>query len=186
MVSGVLACSMILVPMFSNAQTPGVPAREEALQALGDSAWVRLAGPTFGRVEGRVLARTPTDLVLIIDSQHSRIPATSIDTLWARGKATRTGALLGGLLGAGIGILVATQTVEEGESLEQTIPSVSFDWRGDPASSPYNAGCTVATLARSTGRTRRHGHIGPTTATGVRRGSSVPSPTWPQPFPPQQ
>jgi hypothetical protein len=107
---------MIFHPTSGNAQTPGVPTREEALQALNDIDWVRLAGGTFGRLEGTVLAHTATDLVLNVEAQPSRIPATSIDTLWARGKATKTSALVGGLLGAGIGILVATQTVEEGET----------------------------------------------------------------------
>jgi hypothetical protein len=115
-VSGALACSLIFLPLSGNAQTPRVPTRAEAIQALSDSDWVRLAGGTFGRLEGIVLAHTATDLVLSVEARPSRIPATNIDTLWARGKATKTGALLGALLGAGIGIVVATQAVEEGET----------------------------------------------------------------------
>lgn len=57
-------------------------------------------------VAGRVLARAGTELVLDIEPRPLRVPATSIDTLWTRAKATGTGALIGGLLGAGAWVLL--------------------------------------------------------------------------------
>jgi hypothetical protein len=113
-------CGLLLLPRLSGAQTPGGPRidadRHQVFQTLEDSQWVRLAGPGLGRREGRVLQHSPTEIVLSPQPQSLRVPATSIDTLWTKGTSSKTGALVGGLLGAGLGVLFATQTVEEGET----------------------------------------------------------------------
>jgi hypothetical protein len=108
---------MIFLPTVGGAQTPDpLATRQAALRALSDSQWVRLVGAGSGRREGKLLAHSATELVLGREPQPLRVPATSIDTLWVKGTASKSAALIGGLLGAGVGVLVATQAVEEGET----------------------------------------------------------------------
>ena len=113
-------CGLLILPGLGTAQTQGGPRldsdQQHVFQTLEDSQWVRLAGPGLGRREGRVLQHSPTEIVLSPEPQSLRIPATSIDTLWTKGTSSKTGALVGGLLGAGVGVLFATQAVEEGET----------------------------------------------------------------------
>jgi hypothetical protein len=82
---------------------------------LSDSQWIRVSRTGHARREARLLEHSATEIVLDLD-RPLRIPVTSIDTLWDRRTASKTGALVGGLLGAGIGVLVATQAVEKGET----------------------------------------------------------------------
>ena len=113
-------CGLLILPGLGTAQTQGGPRldsdRQQVFQSLEDSQWVRLAGPGLGRREGRVLQHSPTEIVLSPEPQPLRVPATSIDTLWTRGTSSKTGALVGGLLGAGLGVLFAAEAVEEGET----------------------------------------------------------------------
>jgi hypothetical protein len=85
------------------------------LEALSDSQWIRVSSTGHARREARLLEHSATEIVLDLD-RPLRIPVTNIDTLWDRRTASKTGALVGGLLGAGIGVLVATQAVEKGET----------------------------------------------------------------------
>jgi hypothetical protein len=113
----VVGCIDVFLPTFGSAQTPDpVATRQAALQALSDSQWIRLTSASFGRREGQLLAHSATELVLALEPEPLRIPATRIDTLWAKGTASKSGAIVGGLLGAGVGVLVATQAVEKGET----------------------------------------------------------------------
>ena len=106
-----------LPPTFASAQSSRpIPAQPPTFETLSDSQWVRVSRPEHGRREARLLRHTAGELVLDVGQSPLRIPATSIDTLWERRTASRTGALIGGLLGTGAGILVATQAVEEGET----------------------------------------------------------------------
>jgi hypothetical protein len=107
---------LLLLPTLAGAQTPDLATRQAAVQTLSDSEWVRLSSPTFGRLEGRILEHTAAELVLGTGPQPMRIPATSIDTLWTRARPSRTGAIVGALAGTVIGVLIATGTVERGES----------------------------------------------------------------------
>ncbi len=75
--------------------------RQSAFESLRDSQWVRLASPGLGRRQGRVLERSPTELVLSPEPQPMRVGATSIDTLWTRGTSVKTGAIAGALIGGG-------------------------------------------------------------------------------------
>ncbi len=93
------------------ADHPG-PMRQSAFETLKDSQWIRLASPELGRREGRLLQRSPTELILSPEPQPLRIPSASIDTLWTRGYSTKTGALVGALLGAGIGAVAAASLGE--------------------------------------------------------------------------
>jgi hypothetical protein len=108
---------VICLSAVARAQTSGpIATPQGVLQAVSDSAWIRASSAAHGRREARLLAHSATEFVLDLKPQPLRLPATSIDSVWERRTASKTGALVGGLLGAGIGILIATQAVEEGET----------------------------------------------------------------------
>lgn len=107
---------LIVFPVLVVAQTPQpIPAQPSMFEVLSDSQWIRVSSTGHARREARLLEHSATEIVLDLD-RPLRIPVTSIDTLWDRRTASKTGALVGGLLGAGIGVLVATQAVEKGET----------------------------------------------------------------------
>jgi hypothetical protein len=83
---------------------PEVAKREAVIQTLRDSQWVRLVSPALARREGQLLVVNSSELVLARHAQPLRVPAADIDSLWVRGRATKTGALLGGLVGAVAGV----------------------------------------------------------------------------------
>jgi hypothetical protein len=97
------------MPTLGIGQTGGTSVmRQSAIESLHDSQWVRLTTPGLGRSEGRLLARNPTELILSPAPRTVRIPAADIDTIWTRGSSTRTGLLVGALLGAGLGVVAAS------------------------------------------------------------------------------
>jgi len=107
---------LIVLPSLAVAQTPQpIPAQPSMFEVLSDSQWIRVSRAGHARGEARLLEHSATEIVLDLD-RPLRIPVTSIDTLWDRRTASKTGALVGGLLGSGIGVLVATQAVEKGET----------------------------------------------------------------------
>lgn len=111
-----LLALLIVFPALGAAQTPKpIPAQPPLFEVLRDSQWVRVSSTGQSRREGRLAEHSTTEIVLDLD-RPQRIPITAIDTLWERRTASKTGAWVGGLVGAGVGILVATQTVEKGET----------------------------------------------------------------------
>jgi len=105
----------IVFPALGVAQTPQpIPAQPSMFEALSDSQWVSSIG--HARREAMLLEHSAAEIVLDLEPYPLRIPVTGIDTLWERRTAGKTGALVGGLLGAGIGVLIATQAVEKGET----------------------------------------------------------------------
>jgi hypothetical protein len=83
----------LATPTFGSAQAPATgPVRESAFESLRPSQWVRL-----------LLSPAPEPV---------RVPAASIDTLWTRGYSTRTGGIVGALLGLGAGALLAASVGE--------------------------------------------------------------------------
>ena len=103
--------------LSSTAAAQQVAAPQSAFERLADSQWVRLAVPhVAGRYEGRVLQHSPDQLVLSAEPEALRVPATTIDTLWTRGNAGLTGAIVGGLvlgtLGAALGAAYVGETTE--------------------------------------------------------------------------
>jgi hypothetical protein len=105
---------LITLPGASGAQVADSSAKRQALfETLRDSQWVRLASPGLGRRDGRLLDRTGSELVLWTESESLRVPASSIDTVWTRGRSTVVGAIVGGLIGAGLGIIAGSTFGEE-------------------------------------------------------------------------
>ncbi len=103
----------VLMPTLGNGQTTSTSVmRQSRIESLHDSQWVRLTTPGLGRSEGRLLARSPMDLILSPALQPVRIPAAEIDTIWTRGSSTGTGFLVGALLGAALGAVAGSSLGE--------------------------------------------------------------------------
>ena len=109
----VILLILVATPTQGSGQAPGSSAvRQSVFETLNDSQWVRLVSSELGLRQGRLLQRSPTELILSPEPQPIRIPSATIDTLWTRGYSTKAGAIVGALLGAGIGVLAATSLGE--------------------------------------------------------------------------
>lgn len=110
-----LACCLLAgLPGPGIAQaTDTSPRRQAAFERLGDSQLVRLSAAGVGIRQGRVLEHDASQVVLSSHHQPLRLPATTIDTLWTRGGSARTGAIVGGIIGLGLGVLAGTELGEE-------------------------------------------------------------------------
>jgi hypothetical protein len=103
----------LATPTLGSAQSPASgPVRESAFESLHASQWVRLSSAELGRRQGRLLQHSATELILSPAPEPVRVPAASIDTLWTRGYSTRTGGIVGALLGLGAGALLAASLGE--------------------------------------------------------------------------
>jgi hypothetical protein len=110
-IASLLSASIAWTPVSSaTAQQSTEP--QTAFESLADSQWIRLAVPDLGRHEGRLLERSSDVVVLSAEAEPLRVPATTIDTLWTRGTAVKTGAIVGALTGLALGV-VAGATCNE-------------------------------------------------------------------------
>jgi hypothetical protein len=107
--------------LLAAQQPPAGPVQQPRLQSFEKGQWVRVVG-AFERREGPIVEQSTHELTLAADPQPLRIPTTSIDTLWTRSRGTWPGVLVGGLIGLGLGALVAGRAGE----LEDTPPE--FVW----------------------------------------------------------
>jgi len=101
---------------LSSATAQQIMERQTAFESLADSQWVRLAVPDVGRHEGRLLERSSELVVLSAEPEPLRVPATTVDTLWTRGNAAKTGAIVGavilGTLGTALGAWAGAESTE--------------------------------------------------------------------------
>ena len=100
---------------LSSATAQQITEPQTAFESLADSQWIRLAVPDVGRHEGRLLERSSAQLVLSGEPKSVRVPATTIDTLWTRGTAVKTGAIVGALTGLTLGVVAGATCNEWGE-----------------------------------------------------------------------
>ena len=108
---------ILVFPLSAAAQTG--PVRQPVMESLRDSQWVRLAVSDLGRREGRLLERGESELVLAMAAEPLRIPATTVDTLWTRGTSWKQGAIVGAVVGLGLGVAAAASGFGE-EDVDQT------------------------------------------------------------------
>jgi hypothetical protein len=111
----VLLSASIAWALLSTATAQESVERQTAFESLADSQWIRLAVQDVGRHEGRLLERTSEVALLSAEAEPLRVPATTIDTLWTRGTAVKTGAIVGALTGLGLGVVVGATCKEWGE-----------------------------------------------------------------------
>ena len=114
-IAALLSASIAWTPVSSAAAQQSTE-RQIAFESLADSEWVRLAVPDVGRHEGRLLERSSDSVVLSAEAGPLRVPATTIDTLWTRGTAVKTGAIVGALTGLALG-----DRPEQGGDLGETV-----------------------------------------------------------------
>ena len=113
LLAALLSAPIAWTPL-SGATAQQVTDRQTAFESLADSQWVRLkVSHVAGRNEGRLLQRGPDHVVLSADPQPLRVAATTIDTLWTRGNAGVTGAIVGGLLLGTLGAALGAAYPEE-------------------------------------------------------------------------
>jgi hypothetical protein len=97
---GMLALSLLAQP----CQAQGLDSTSVAL--LKPDRFVRIQVPDFGRVQGNVGAVTPADLTLVTEEGSRTVHLAAVDTLWVRGRRTKLGAIIGGVVGLGGGVFL--------------------------------------------------------------------------------
>lgn len=98
------------------------------LAQLRPNRLVRIESPAMGRIQGTVVSQTAGELLLVNGGQHV-IPLQSIQRVWVRSRHTKTGAIIGGVLGAGGGLflgLVIQALCEDGCSSNPVVPVTLF------------------------------------------------------------
>ena len=94
----------------SLARAPPTRPRGNPDPTLTDSQWVRLPTPELRRAEGRLLTQGQSEVVITDGSRPVHVPMAAVDTLWTRGRSSGTGALVGAILFAGLGVVLATSS----------------------------------------------------------------------------
>lgn len=79
-------------------------AREAAIRTLEAGQRLRVHAPPDRRLEGVFAVVDRGHLFLTGDSALAKVAVGDIDRLWVRGRATGTGALVGGVAGTAIGV----------------------------------------------------------------------------------
>lgn len=74
-----------------------------SLAQLRPQRFVRIETSALGRIQGTVAQHSATDLLLADGGEHL-VPVDEIQRAWVRGRHTKTGAIIGGILGAGGGL----------------------------------------------------------------------------------
>jgi hypothetical protein len=106
MVSGLLALVVLVIAVPLHAQKGQGGLDSASILQLKPDRFVRLQVPDLGRVQGTVGFRTATELLLQGETENRTIRLAAVDTLWVRGRRTKAGAIIGGILGIGGGILL--------------------------------------------------------------------------------
>ena len=97
-----VAMMLILLPLASASSQepiPPVQSRAVAVRTLGIGQRVRLDVVQLGRVQGVVFGINESELTLTDDAELKRIALPEIQRLWVRGRATKTGVLVGSVAG---------------------------------------------------------------------------------------
>jgi len=90
-----LACSSIL--LVSTACAESMP---ESLLRLKPSANLRIETASLKRIDGRFLRATSDTLFLSAQGSEAAMPLRDVRVLWQRGRAVKTGAIVGFVVGA--------------------------------------------------------------------------------------
>ena len=161
-IAALLTASVAWMPP-SSAAAQQITERQAAFESLADSQWIRLKVPhVAGRYEGRLLQRGPDHLVLSAEPEPLRIAATTIDTLWTRGNAGMTGAIVGGLvlgtLGAALGAAWAEESTEHDVASRRghALSPEGLDWLGARYSGASSGSPYLNGTASTPSHWRRH------------------------------
>ena len=92
-----------LVPVAARAQTE--TSRWPALAPSGGVETVYVLDETGTETAGRLVRLTPDSLVLLVDGAERQFAAARVRRIQKRGDSLRNGALIGAVVGVGIGFL---------------------------------------------------------------------------------
>jgi hypothetical protein len=96
----ILACSATLSVATADAQSmPG------SLLRLKPNSSLRIESSSLERSEGRLLRAADDTLFLTDQGAETAMPMKDLHVVWERGASTKTGAIVGGVIG-GIGLLL--------------------------------------------------------------------------------
>lgn len=96
--------AILVSPLSAQEIPPGLDSA--SVVQLRPDRFVRIQVPELGRIQGTVGSRSATELELQSEGTSRRIQLAAVDTLWVRGRRTKTGAIIGGILGLGGGIFL--------------------------------------------------------------------------------
>ena len=106
-------CVMALIAGFpSDGLAQAAPTRESSVDALEAGQRVRVRAADALSIEGVFLGLEGQDMLLstTVAEQALRVPVDRLEALWVRKRATRKGAkigaITGGVLGVGFGIII--------------------------------------------------------------------------------
>ena len=120
-----LSVSIAWTPLCS-ATAQQITERQTAFESLADSQWIRLAVPDVGRHEGRLLERSSESVVLSAEPEPLRVPATTVDTLWTRGNAAKTGTIVGAVILGTLGTAISAAACEDIKNTENCDTGVAM------------------------------------------------------------
>jgi len=105
---GLALVVVLLVPgswVAAQDSTATPAGRQAVIRALHVGQRLRIEQPGGARLEGAFSAASGDGLVLAGDLRPAQLSGSDIDKLWVRGRATKTGAIVGGIVGllAGVG-----------------------------------------------------------------------------------
>jgi hypothetical protein len=101
----ILLVAFYSVPAVGQEGQPGGLDSASVVQLRPDR-FVRLHVPGMGRFSGNVGFHTATELLLKAEGESRTVSLGAVDTLWVRGRRTKTGAIIGGILGIGGGVFL--------------------------------------------------------------------------------
>ncbi len=138
--SVVLATLLVaFVPLTASAQVAGSQDSvvRAALARIAPGKQIRLHTVAQGRLEGSFAGVTDTGLTLGVVSPAS-VALTAIDSLWIRGSASKTGAIVGGAFGVVAGAVVGAIAagLDETGNTSQAAAAVGLGFAG-------GAGCAL-------------------------------------------
>jgi hypothetical protein len=95
---------------------------------LKPDRFVRIQVPELGRVQGNVGFISGRDLYLMTEDRSRTVSLAAVDTLWIRGRRTTLGAIVGGVIGLGGGILLGAlaQGIGGAESSDNVVVPVAL------------------------------------------------------------
>lgn len=103
---------MVLLLVVSGAQSPAIlraqdstARRESAVAKLNTGQQIRISGEAMSRLVGKAGVAANDTLDFAQDDAVRRIPVPAIDTLWVRGGAGGTGAIVGAAVGTVLGLM---------------------------------------------------------------------------------
>lgn len=100
--------TLIAVPASVGAQATRIDtqAASEALARLHPESVVRIEAQGGRRIQGRFDGVSPTGIRVSFDGSGESVDLDQLTAVWVRGRHTKTGAILGGVGGLGLGLFV--------------------------------------------------------------------------------